>query len=420
MCRILMCLASSVLVLSLAGAVYADITWTGAGSDQFWSTPENWDSGTVPLAGDRARNDSIPGPIIANEGAVGDIVYAGFAKTGEVTIDGGTLTAQLFECARRDGSEGTLHMKNGTLTCSRLHIGRSGIGHVNLNGGILSTRSFEAMGSDATGVGTMDVTAGTLVVEDSNAVATVQGYIDSGKITAYRDPRTGRSRGTLILDYNDVGNETTLTAVHKLNPNPVDGGIASPGEVELSWTLPDPCVAGEPVLVGVYFTDDWEALYSFTNPAAIQVISMKNVTSVAVQTQPKTQYYWAVDTYIGDPNDPILGPIFSFLADNAPPSVDAGPNIGTYLQDGTRTGPLKGVVTDDGESYTATWSIVEQPSDADPDLVSAVIADPAAVQTTITVSAVGTYVLKLEAFDGEYKGEDEMTLIVRPDDWENE
>ena len=71
----------------------------------------------------------------------------------------------------------------------------------------------------------------------------------------------------------------------------------------------------------------------------------------------------------------------------------------------------------DGESYTVTWSLVEQPSDVDPTLASAEIADPAALETTITVSAEGRYVVKLVADDGEYTGEDEMVITVNPDDW---
>jgi hypothetical protein len=90
--------------------------------------------------------------------------------------------------------------------------------------------------------------------------------------------------------------QTTLTALHNFNPTPADGGSIAAGEVELSWTLPDPCVPGQPVLVDVYFTDNLQLLQQFTDPAAIQVVSKQNVTSVVVQTQPKTWYYWAVDT----------------------------------------------------------------------------------------------------------------------------
>ncbi|MCK4792514.1 MAG: hypothetical protein KAV87_52785, partial [Desulfobacteraceae bacterium] len=112
---------------------------------------------------------------------------------------------------------------------------------------------------------------------------------------------------------------------------------------------------------------------------------------------------------------------FSFLADNAPPKVNAGPDISTFLQDGTRTGLLSPIITDDGviQPYTVMWSVVEQPSDADPALPSAVIADPTVEQATVTVSAEGTYVLQLEANDGEYTSSDTMTINVHPDDWAN-
>jgi hypothetical protein len=51
--------------------------------------------------------------------------------------------------------------------------------------------------------------------------------------------------------------------------------------------------------------------------------------------------------------------------------------------------------------------------------VIAVIADPSALQTTVTVSAEGVYVLQLEADDGEYSSSDTMTINVHPDDWTN-
>jgi len=172
-------------------------------------------------------------------------------------------------------------------------------------------------------------------------------------------------------------------------------------------------VPGEPVLVDVYFTDDWAALYSFTNPAAIRIVSQKNMSSIVVQTQPKTRYYWAVDTYIGDPNDPIFGPIFSFLADNQAPQVDAGPDLVTWLgEDGIRVKVLDATVTDD-DAYTVQWTVVSEPDD--PNNPDAVIADPSAEDTSITLSALGEYVLQLEASDGEKTGSDTVTINVYED-----
>jgi len=114
-----------------------------------------------------------------------------------------------------------------------------------------------------------------------------------------------------------------------------------------------------------------------------------------------------------------LGPIFSFVADNAPPFVNAGPDISTFLQDGERTGPVSGTVTDDGaiQPYTVMWSVVEQPSDADPALPDAEIADPTSEQTMVTVFAEGIYVLELEANDGEHTSSDTVTITVHPDHW---
>jgi hypothetical protein len=90
-------------------------------------------------------------------------------------------------------------------------------------------------------------------------------------------------------------------------------------------------VPGQTVPVDVYFTDDYDALWNFINPETIRVVNKQNVSSVIVQTRPKTRYYWAVDTYIGDPNDPIIGPIFSFFVDNRIPEVNADADVVSWL-----------------------------------------------------------------------------------------
>ncbi len=176
--------------------------------------------------------------------------------------------------------------------------------------------------------------------------------------------------------------------------------------------MPDPVVPGQPVSVDVYFTDDLTALQQFTDPAAIQVVSKQNVTSVVVQTQPKTRYYWAVDTYIGDPNDPILGPVFSFLADNVPPQVDAGADVVTWLTDGSVEVAIAATVQD-SDPTTSLWTVVAEPNEG-----TAVIGDPTQLDTTVTLTAVGTYVLELTADDGEYTGSDTVTINVYNDSCE--
>jgi hypothetical protein len=401
------------MVLSLIGdAGAAVVSWNGS-ADSFWSTPSNWGSGTIPTSADTASIGMVPGPVVANEGVVVDIIWVGAGRAvADLTVDGGTLTTTKWVIVGiNTGSNGTVNMKSGAFTInSTLLLGdrEEGTGHVNLDGGVLTVNNLE-MRRGADTVGTMDVQAGTLIV-NGNAVPTIQGYIDNGWITAYD------GNGTLDLDYN-ITNEgkTTLTAVHKLNPSPPDGGIASSGDTELSWILPDPCVPGQAVLVDVYFTDDYDALWTFVNPDAIRVADKQNVSSVVVQTQLKTRYYWAVDTYIGDPNDPIIGPIFSFVADNRAPEVNAGADVVSWLQDGVRIRNLSGSVVDDGAiaPYTVQWKVISEPDD--PDSPDASITDPTAENTSVTMSAVGQYVLQLDAFDGEYTGSDTVTINVYTD-----
>jgi len=437
--RKLICLLSFVLVLSLVGDVQAvNMNWTDTTSDHNWFTAGNWDIGAVPTSGDNPRIYILPGAIIANKGAVATNVYVGITgagTSGALTVDGGTLTAMGFVVSHNPDNEGTINMISGAIECSTLTVGFQGsaiinmtggtftvrsllkiadkataIAHVNLHGGIMTAGNFEMRTNDGS-VGTMDIRAGTLII-NGDKLSLVQGYIDNGWITAYG----GRVGCTLHLDY-DITNEgkTTLTATSLLNPSPADGALVSPGTTQLSWTLPDPCVPGQPVPVDVYFTDDYQTLEQFTDPAAIQVVSKQDVNSVVVQTQPKTRYYWAVDTYIGDPNDPIFGPIFSFYADNFAPEADAGADVVTWLEEGVRTGNLDGAVTDDGaiSPYTVQWTVVSEPND--PNSPDAVITDPSAEDTSITLAAAGEYVLQLEAFDGEYTGSDTVTINVYND-----
>jgi hypothetical protein len=432
MFRKLICLVSFVLVLSLMGDVQA-AEWTDAGPGHLWSTPTNWDIGTLPTRTDRVHIRILPGPTVANEGAESNTLPIGSDAGAALTVNGGTLTVYNWVpvadgpgrigtlnmisgamtvvgddiSVGREG-EGTLNMTGGTITVGNLRIGdrATGTGIVNLDGGTIIINGNLQMVREPGAEGTLDVQAGTLLI-NGDALSAIQGFIDNGWITAYGGD------GTLQLDYN-VTNEgqTTLKAVHMLNPNPADGGTIAPGEVELNWTLPEPSVPDQPVQVDVYFTDDLQLLEQFTDPAAIQVVSKQNVSSVVVQTQPKTQYYWAIDTYIGDPNDPIFGPIFSFVADNLPPQVDAGADVVAWLEGGARAGNLDATVTDN-DAYTVQWMVISEPDD--PNSPDAVIADPSAEDTSITLSALGEYVLQLEASDGEYTGSDTVTINVYND-----
>jgi hypothetical protein len=79
------------------------------------------------------------------------------------------------------------------------------------------------------------------------------------------------------------------------------------------------------------------------------------------------------------------------------------------------------VVTDDGfvnPELALMWTVVEQPSDEDPSIPGIVIDDPTVANTTVTVSALGTYVLRLTADDGEYSNFDDVAIFVHEDPWQ--
>jgi len=428
------CLISFVLPLVLFDSASAIIFWDDGGTDHLWSTTTNWSPDTIPTIADSVSIDDPEDTHCEIQDGItaqcSTLRVGNSSFTTNLDISGGSLTADgAYIGVDNSIGHGILNMSGGLFSTGGLQIGWSGIGTLNMTGGTIElSGNLVIPGQTGTGTvsllggtinasdlrmtsasGSMDITLGTLILAGDDTT-TIQTYIDDGWITAYD------GKGTLRLDYN-VTNEgkTTLTAISLLYPNPVDGSSVSPGEVELSWTLPEPSVPGQPVSVDVYFTDDLQALKQFTDPEVIRVVNNQNVTSVVVQAQPKTRYYWAIDSYIGSDDDPVYGPIFSFFADNMPPKVDAGADIVTWLEEGFRTGNLDATVTDDGaiSPYTVQWTVVSEPNEG-----TAVIETATAEDTNITLAELGEYVLQLDAFDGEYSGSDTVTINVYNDNCE--
>ena len=102
-------------------------------------------------------------------------------------------------------------------------------------------------------------------------------------------------------------------------------------------------------------------------------------------------------TIIANPAPPV----------NQPPVVDAGPDQTITLPDNAT---LDGTVTDDGLPHppgvvSTTWSQVDGPG-------AVGFGDASAVDTTVSFSAAGTYVLRLTADDGELSASDEINIAV--------
>jgi len=437
--RILLC---AVIFLCLAGTVHADMTWMGPPKGGLWSDPANW-GGALPTAADKLYFNGVSECILDfDAGTVKQIDHGG----GPLKIvAGGILTVLDWHILGYgegdvDDNAGVLEVYDGGVLNSmmRLYAGRMGEGHITVyEGGTINILGQHLnVAQTATGTGVLTLEGGRINIlegSDASGLRSVgNGLIDfrGGAIvlqnTTQNQEFVAGAIGSVIKAYGGDGEievvtdeelgTLTVRGVHSLKPSPTDDGAVSSGEVELSWTLPDPCVPGQPVPVDVYFTDDLTALQQFTNPAAIQIVNKQNVSSVVVQTKPKTRYYWAVDTYVDSAAEfPVIGPIFSFMVDNIPPQVNAGSDVVTWLVDGVRAGNLDATVIDDGSisPYTVQWTVVSEPNEG-----TAVIETATAEDTGITLSALGEYVLQLEASDGEYSSSDTITINVYSDSCE--
>ncbi len=431
--RIVLCLF---LCLCLGGALGADTRWTGAVSD-LWSDPANWSNG-VPNADQKAIFSSTTVPVCVMDmvGAQAKQIAVGDNSGGSLKLVAGDLTVMDWSIvgyaqSNTGDQAGHLIVEGGVLNCqARLYIGFQGEGDltVDKDGVVNVYNQASGIGQEKTGNGSLyvkggtinywaggaslglytakahiDLSGGTLTLTNSTQnLATINKAIADRIITAYD------GAGKVIVDTTSTVGRIVITGLHPFQPAPVDGGRVSAGSVELKWTVPDPCQPGQPVAFDVYFgtSPDFPVGGSVQTP---QIIKQKSVSSVAVQTKPKTRYYWAVDTYFGNAKNPVFGPIFSFVADNLVPTVKAGDDVVTWLKNGSAEVALKATVTDDGflSPYTAKWTVASEPSPG-----MAALANPKAENTTVTLKATGQYDLKLEANDGEYTGSDTIAINV--------
>jgi hypothetical protein len=101
------------------------------------------------------------------------------------------------------------------------------------------------------------------------------------------------------------------------------------------------------------------------------------------------------------------------VAQNQAPVVDAGPDQTIMFNKNKMEAStsLSGTVTDDGlpdsGSLTTLWTLVSGPG-------TVTFADASSLSTKAIFKAPGDYLLRLEAFDGELTGSDEVLITVRP------
>jgi len=262
-------LLSVIVLLGMAGSSVADVDWTNESDDRLWLNSENWlDSDTdtmrLPDSDDKAavRNGG-DGPIVDSDTAAlaNDLVIGDWGQTGSVDINGGSLTTGgWLILGYGSNDKGTVNISGGTITCNQnFHVGREGEGYINMTGGTIDVAgTFQIVTSEGSGHvqldggtitcnsfsmsdgATMEITEGTLVVS-GNVIAVLDGYVQDGWITAYKDAKT------VVIEYDGSAGKTTVT-VGPASLNYGNGDINEDGYVDIidlrlfvdEWLSPDP------------------------------------------------------------------------------------------------------------------------------------------------------------------------------------
>ena len=183
-----------------------------------------------------------------------------------------------------------------------------------------------------------------------------------------------------------------------------DDSITLPTDtVSLDGTVGDDGLPDPPASVTTLWTkQSGPGTVAFGNAAAVDTTATFSTDGVYVlrltADDSELQAYDEV-TITVDPYVPI----------NEAPAVDAGVDQTVKLADGAT---LDGTVSDDGlpdppAAVTTLWTVVSKPGNS-----NVTFGDDGAVDTTVSFSKQGSYVLRLTADDSELQTSDDITITV--------
>jgi hypothetical protein len=192
---------------------------------------------------------------------------------------------------------GTINMTGGTIDVNQgLYIPQatSGTGTVNLHYGSLYAGSI---GMDTNGL--VDIEKGELVI-DGNVISTINGYVTSGRITAYD------GNGTVSVNYNTshAGKTTAYATIGKSwNPSPAAGAEDVNRLITLSWSV-GVWVDTHQIYLGTSFSDVNSATTSSSVYKGSQNKDSNSYNPGGLNLE--RTYYWRVDEI--NPNEPWGSP----------------------------------------------------------------------------------------------------------------
>ncbi len=279
------------MVICWVGVASAlDYTWVGGGVDDNWLTPQNWDLNAIPGLGDTALISGGHAAYIGDPNGTGDpnhfdatrlnIAWGG-AGDGHLTIHlGGSLTlSSAAAMGQADNAfTGQITMNGGTLTAGKLggsgyamYVGyQDGTGIVNMNGGLIDlsgvlkvgfgtwgaaevtegyvylhggTIEAEGLNMDHEGQGTgthvaeMEFDGDGKLILDGNVVAAINALIGAGKISGLG--------GQTVIAYYDTDLQKTVVRISQGVADCAEAKVlAAVAGVPLIMDLDDDCYVG--------------------------------------------------------------------------------------------------------------------------------------------------------------------------------
>ena len=345
----------------------ADLSFIGGAGDSLWTTPENWESNTVPDNNSTGAAFNVEQTHVILDAATSALCQGfmlgmyGAANTGE--FHGGTLDCTWLDIGRinANGGMGTFTVSGGTVTVqnilsipnqldSLVDPDNMGTGHVDLLGGSIECSSLligNRQVGQGGGIGTLRVTGGTLIVE-GDCIDQIQGYIDAGYITSDE----GR---VLVLDYNATNSgKTTLVSYsgplgQAQSPSPENSATEVYGILKLNWDVV-PAATG----YNLYFGTDSSA------PSFAASIPATHPSFIPDPLDYNTTYYWRVDSLRNA--EQVTGQLWSFTTQAAPVIEEVVPPVTDYCAmlsqeiQGKKHGFLAGNKTNYIGGFMPSWS----------------------------------------------------------------
>ena len=317
---------------------------------------------------------------------------------------------------------------------------------MNLAGDLIATSSSMAYTKEPAGV-TLNTSNGHLFIADDNrdeifevAAGPDNIYGSSDDVVTKFDTRAFGSYDPEGLSYDTVQQRLFIAdglnaQVYTLTPglNGVFDGVPPDGDDQYSSF--DTAAMGITDPEGIAFDPDSSTLYVVGEPTTVlaqmtvsgQLLRLIDISApnpspmipaglaIAPSSENPTQNnIYVADRRYDNDFDPSEndGKVYEFSippisAGNTPPVVSAGGDQNVVMPNSIA---LNATVTDDGlpnppSTLVTNWTLASGDG-------TATFADPSQVNTTVSFSNAGTYVLRLEATDGELTSSDEMSCVV--------